>query len=51
MFIILSDLHFGCGDALEDFLDWGTTLAGPSVAERAVAASRLDQALARLLAS
>ncbi len=52
-YLILSDLHLGCGDEREDFLAWGPKPAGPEnrgEAMRALAA-RLAGFLSRELAS
>lgn len=46
--LILSDLHLGCGDAREDFLEWGGDPAGPT--DRATAIRALDARFAAFLA-
>lgn len=50
MFVIVSDLHLGCGDAREDFLLWGDKPEGPSPADRPAAVAALESRFARFLA-
>lgn len=50
MYILLADLHLGAGDDLEDFLNWGTDLAGPASHLRLRARLELDELFARFLA-
>lgn len=51
MIVIVSDLHLGCGDELEDFLLWGGEPAGPAAHLRVGARLELDALFARLLAA
>ncbi|MDK2972285.1 MAG: hypothetical protein PWP23_2040 [Candidatus Sumerlaeota bacterium] len=49
MFVIVSDLHLGCGDELEDFLRWGEERSGPPTHLRLRARLELDELFARFL--
>ncbi len=49
MLITISDLHWGAGDALDDFLWWGGNPNGPAPSERAAALERQDTLFAMFL--
>ncbi|CAN5446470.1 UDP-2,3-diacylglucosamine diphosphatase [soil metagenome] len=49
-YTIMSDLHLGAGDLLEDFLCWGAHENGPPPAQRAAAVEQMDNSIAAFLA-
>ncbi|MBX3728118.1 MAG: hypothetical protein KF858_02950 [Candidatus Sumerlaeia bacterium] len=49
MFVIVSDLHLGVGDELEDFLLWGPDRSGPASHLRLRARLELDELFVRFL--
>lgn len=51
MLVILSDLHLGCGDELEDFLLWGDKPEGPAPHLRLRARLELGEIFAKFLAT